>query len=70
MNFSKTLAMHQKSLDLFHAWYNFVKPHDSLKVKVNSENRKWLQRTPAMAEKITDHIWTLKELLTFRVPVQ
>jgi len=70
MNFSKTLAMHQKAVDLFHAWYNFVKPHDSLKVKVNSEKRKWLQRTPAMAEKITDHIWTLKELLTFRVPVQ
>lgn len=70
INFSKTMAMHQKSLDLFQAWYNFIKPHDSLKIKVDSENRKWLQRTPAMAEKITDHIWTLKELLTFRIPVQ
>ncbi len=70
MNFSKMLAMHQKSLDLFQAWYNFIKPHDSLKIKVNSEKRKWVQRTPAMAEKITDHIWTLKKLLTFRVPVQ
>jgi hypothetical protein len=28
------------------------------------------QRTPAVAEGITDHIWSLKELLTFRVPVQ
>jgi hypothetical protein len=70
INFSKTMAMHQKSLDFFQAWYNFIKPHDSLKVKVDSENRKWLQRTLAMAEKITDHIWTLKEILTFRIPVQ
>jgi len=28
-----------------------------------------VQRTPAMAEGITDRIWSLKELLTFRVPV-
>jgi hypothetical protein len=34
------------------------------------EIEKWFQRTPAMAEGITDHIWSLKELLTFRVPVQ
>ncbi|MDY0388212.1 MAG: IS1 family transposase, partial [Methanolobus sp.] len=70
VNFSKTMKMHQRSLDLFQAWYNFIKPHDSLKVKVDSQNRKCLQRTPAMAEKITDHVWTLKELLTFRTPVQ
>ena len=70
LNFSKTMTMHQRSLDLFQAWYNFIKPRDSLKVKVDSQNRKWLQRTPAMAEKITDHIWSLKELFTFRIPVQ
>lgn len=70
MNFSKTIKMHQKAFDFFQAWYNFIKPHDSLKLKVESGKRKWFQRTPAMAEKITDHIWSLKELLTFRVPVQ
>ena len=70
MNFSKTMKMHTKAFDLFQAWYNFVKPHDSLKLRIDSGNRKWFQRTPAMAEGITDHIWSLKELLTFRVPVQ
>ncbi|AGF97400.1 hypothetical protein MmTuc01_2068 [Methanosarcina mazei Tuc01] len=44
--------------------------HKSLRLKIESGNRKWFQRTPAMAEGITDHIWSLKELLTFRVPVQ
>jgi IS1 family transposase len=70
MNFSKTMRMHKKALDLFQAWYNFIKPHKSLRLKIDSGNRKWFQRTPAMAEGVTDHIWSLKELLTFRVPVQ
>jgi hypothetical protein len=25
---------------------------------------RWQQRTPAMAARLTDHIWTVKELLT------
>ena len=70
MNFSKTKRKHTKALDLFQAWYNFIKPHKSLRLKIDSENKKWFQRTPAMAEGITDHMWSLKELLTFRVPVQ
>jgi len=26
--------------------------------------RKWKPRTPAMAAHLTDHVWTVKELLT------
>ena len=29
-----------------------------------------MKRTPAMAEGLTDHVWTIKELMTFRVPIQ
>ncbi|WP_095644096.1 hypothetical protein [Methanosarcina spelaei] len=70
MDFSKRMKMHTKAFDLFQAWYNFIKPHDSLKLRIDSGNRKWFQRTPAMAEGITDQIWSLEELLTFRIPVQ
>ena len=70
MNFSKNAQMHSRAVDFFQAWYNFVKPHKSLRLMVNCGNKRWLQRTPAVAQKLTDHIWTLKELLTFRVPVQ
>ena len=70
MNCSKSLDRHSHVFDFFQAWYNFVKPHDSLKLEVPQGRRKWSLRTPAMAEGITDHIWTLKELMTFRVPVQ
>ncbi|MDD4496781.1 MAG: hypothetical protein PHV51_01305 [Methanosarcinaceae archaeon] len=69
INFSKNVRMHKKALDLFQAWYNFVKPHDSLKIEVNSESLRWEHRTPSMAEELTDHIWTLEELFEFKVPV-
>jgi hypothetical protein len=30
--------------------------------------KKWCERTPAMAAELTDYIWTMDELLSFRVP--
>lgn len=50
--------------------YNFCVPHHSLRLPIwLSERRKhWVQRTPAMATGLTDHIWTIEELLTFKVP--
>lgn len=34
MNFSKNMKMHPRALDLFQAWYNFIEPHKSLKLKL------------------------------------
>jgi transposase-like protein len=48
--------------------YNFCTPHKSLRQEQAEGVRKWHQRTPAMAADLTDHIWTVPELLTFRVP--
>ena len=70
MNFSKKRKIHTKIVDFLQAWYNFVKPHKSLRVLRMDGNRKWMQRTPVMAEGLTDHIWKLEELLMFRIPVQ
>ena len=70
MNCSKLLLPHSYAIDFFQAWYNFVKPHQSLRIEVNLGKKRWMQRTPAMAEGITNHVWSLKELLTFRVPIQ
>lgn len=51
--------------------YNFCTFHQSLRLKlwVGSFGYHWVQRTPAMAAGLTDHCWTLTELLTFRVPL-
>ena len=35
--------MHQKTSGFFQTWYSFIKPHDSLKLKIYSGNRKWLK---------------------------
>jgi hypothetical protein len=52
------------------AYYNLVKPHKSLRLRVhNIPGRKWRPRTPAMAAKRTNHIWTVKELLTV-IPIR
>jgi hypothetical protein len=50
--------------------YNFCWYHDSLRLAA-PENvpRKWQERTPAMAAGLTDHRWTLRELLLLKVPL-
>jgi hypothetical protein len=51
------------------AVYNLVRPLKTLRQKLEDESaRRWLPRTPMMAAGITDHLWTLRELLT-AIPV-
>jgi hypothetical protein len=55
---------------------NFCLPHASLRqplpqpeiTKGNGSGKRWQPQTPAMAAGLTDHIWTLREVLLFRVP--
>ena len=73
-----TLCKHEvglrQQLAIFHAYHNFVLPHASLRLsRVDSidpmESRKrWQPRTPAMAAGLTDRVWTLREVLMYRVP--
>jgi len=67
MGFSKRKIPLVESLNLYSALYHFVKPHNGLRIGVNKDDQRWIQRTPMMAAGITDHIWTVEELLTFRV---
>ena len=46
--------------------YNVCWPHASLRVRACGE-RKWHERTPAMAAGLTDHVWTMDEMLRYRV---
>jgi len=43
--------------------YNLTRPLKTLRIEVNDGQRRWQLRTPAMAAGLTDHIWTVKELL-------
>ena len=61
---------------LFHAYHTFCLPHASLRVPLaaplpthgTGSATQWQPRTPAMAAGLTDHVWTLREVLLFRVP--
>ena len=46
--------------------YNFCWPHASLRLRACGRH-KWQERTPAMAAGLTDHVWTMEELLRYRL---
>jgi len=50
--------------------YNFCWYHASLRLQAPAGAQyKWEEQTPAMAAGLTDHRWTLFELLSYRVPL-
>jgi hypothetical protein len=61
---------------LFQVYHNFVFPHASLRQPLlvpevthgRGSAKVWRPCTPAMAAGLTDHIWTLRAVLLFRVP--
>ena len=63
-------------LGLFQAYHTFCLPHASLRVPLpqpvptngTDSAKQWRPCTPAMAAGLTDHVWTLREMLLFRVP--
>jgi hypothetical protein len=52
IGYSKKLENHKLAVALFVAHFNFCRVHSAHK------------QTPAMAAKLTDHVWTVEELLT------
>jgi len=63
--FSKDVQAYRASAIWEDSYYNLIRPHKSLRLPVqDGALRKWVPRTPAMAAGLTDHIWTVKELLT------
>jgi len=66
----------RQQLALYHCYYNFCLPHVSLRLPLpqpeptngRGSARLWQPRTPAMAAGLTNHVWTLREVLCYRVP--
>ena len=69
-SFCKDRTQMRRRVVLFQAFYNFARPHMSLRVPLSDpEPRgliqpKWHHQTPGMAAGLTDHVWTFRELLT------
>ena len=66
----------RQQLGLYHVYYNFCLPHASVRYPLlqpepthgTGSAKRWQPRTPAMAAGLTDHVWTLREVMLFRVP--
>jgi transposase-like protein len=71
---SRSLVCRQETLTwgmyLIGCTYNLCTNHDSLALPLWMTERhiRWVHRTPAMALGLTDHQWTVEELLCFKVP--
>jgi hypothetical protein len=66
----------REQLTLFQVYHNFVLPHASLRQPLlipqatngRGSAKVWRPCTPAIAAGLTDHVWSLKEVLLYRVP--
>lgn len=71
---TRTLAQQPETLwagmYIVGCFYNLCDFHHSLRFRlwVGEYRYKWVQRTPAIAAGLTDHQWTVDELLRYRVP--
>lgn len=61
--FSKDWQVHEAVTYFTMYTYNFCWPVRTLRVK--GADGHWQPQTPAMAAKLTDHVWTLSEWLTY-----
>jgi hypothetical protein len=62
--FSKKIECHAAAVSLYVAHYNWCRPHESL-----SPNARH-QTTPAMALGLTDHVWSIGELIDAAVAAE
>ena len=61
--FSKKAANHANAVSVFYFHYNFARPHGTL-----TKAAKGIKTTPAMAAGLTDHVWTIEEMLELMNP--
>ena len=66
----------RQQLALYHVYDNFCLPHTSLRQPLplpeptygSGSAKQWRPCTPAMAAGLTDQVWSLRDVLLFRVP--
>ena len=64
LRFSKLKQNHVRQLRLSLAYYHFCRPHRTLTRRFGNPT------TPFMAGSLTDHVWSMEELLNCKVKIQ
>jgi hypothetical protein len=68
LGFSKRVYMLRAASVWEDVVYNLARHVKTLRLEINDGTRRWLHRSPAMVAGLTDHIWSIEELLSY-VPV-
>jgi len=63
----RDVSLLQAGMFLVGTAYNFCWVHRSLRVRAGLAGA-WQERTPALAAGLTDHVWTMQEMLGYHVP--
>jgi len=66
LTFSKAFRWLKAKFSICIAFYNFIRPHETLS---RAMDRTFKPASPAMAAKITDQLWSVKQLLGYKVAV-
>jgi IS1 family transposase len=66
LTFAKNFKLLKAKFSICIAFYNFIRSHETLS---RSRDRTFKPKTPAMAAKITNHPWSVKELLGYKMCV-
>lgn len=64
LGFSKRVAMLRAACAWEDMIYNWARSVKTLRVEVNDGIQRWQQHSPAMTAGLTDHIWSIEEILT------
>ena len=63
LGFSKRVEMLRAACVWEDVVYNLARSVKTLRMEVNNGDQRWLQRSPAMGAGLTDHIWSIREVL-------
>jgi hypothetical protein len=64
LGFSKQVVMLRAACVWEDGVYNLARRLKTLRIEVNHGDQRWCQPSPALAAGLTDHIWSIRELLT------
>jgi IS1 family transposase len=70
--FSKKVTELKAQMSLYQGYYNFSRCHRALRLPLcctdgtSNTSKKWQYRTPAMAAGLSDHIWSLRQLMSMK----
>jgi len=63
LGYSKRLEMLRAACIWEDVVYNFARPVKTLRQEIDTNGKRWRQQSPAMAAGLTNHIWSLHDLL-------